>query len=139
LADVVAIDLIEPGIADVLGASAVDFPVAVAGFGGLECAETSQEKSQRRCFRIRISDGKEMISRAETRYTEGSDLVPMLGRTILHYQLLEKLGEGGMGAVYKAQDARLNRFVAIKLLPESRSATRRAAGVSCRRRRPPPP
>src|SRR3989442_15534158 len=45
----------------------------------------------------------------------------MLSRTILHYQLLEKLGEGGMGEVYKAQDSRLNRFVAIKLLPQSKS------------------
>jgi serine/threonine protein kinase len=40
----------------------------------------------------------------------------MVGRTVLHYQLLEKLGAGGMGEIYKAQDTRLNRYVAIKVL-----------------------
>ncbi len=40
----------------------------------------------------------------------------MVGRTVGHYQFLEKLGAGGMGEIYKAQDTRLNRFVAIKVL-----------------------
>src|SRR5258708_16026960 len=40
----------------------------------------------------------------------------MTGRRVLHYQLLDKLGAGGMGEVYKAQDTRLNRSVAIKTL-----------------------
>ncbi len=40
----------------------------------------------------------------------------MLGSTILHYQIIEKIGSGGMGEIYKARDPRLNRFVAIKVL-----------------------